>query len=156
MAEGDPSVLKTVALMLKASGSDVETAADGFEALLHFQDQVPDLLLSDLSMPAMSGFELLSVVRRRFPHVVAVATSGAYASGSVPPGVIADAFYAQGREDSGKLLEIIAEALRTGPSGHDKKTAPVWIPRNGKDHNGKPFGAHLHGMLAVIPVHRHT
>ena len=117
----------------------MSTAADGFEALLQFQDQVPDLILSDLNMPAMSGFELLSVVRRRFPNVVAVATSGAYSSGCVPPGVIADAFYAKGREDAGKLLEIIAEALRSGPIGYDKKTAPVWIPRNGKDHNGVPF-----------------
>jgi CheY-like chemotaxis protein len=139
IAEDDPSVLQTVAKMLRATGYDVETATDGFEALLHFQDQAPDLLLSDLNMPAMSGFELLSVVRRRFPHVVAIAMSGAYSSGSVPPGVIADAFYAKGREDSGKFLEIIAEALRTGPIGHDKKTAPVWIPRNGKDHNGTPF-----------------
>jgi CheY-like chemotaxis protein len=139
VAENDPSVLQTVAMMLRTSGYDVATAADGFEALLHFQDQAPDLLLSDLNMPAMSGFELLSVVRRRFPRVVAVATSGAYASGSVPPGVIADGFYAKGREDAGKLLEIVAEALRTGPIGHDKKTAPVWIPRNGKDHNGTPF-----------------
>lgn len=55
VAEDDPSVLKTVALMLRVSGYDVETAADGFETLLHFQDQVPDLLLSDLNMPAMSG-----------------------------------------------------------------------------------------------------
>jgi CheY-like chemotaxis protein len=125
--------------MLKMTGYDVVTAGDGFEALLHLQDRVPDLVLSDLNMPAMSGFELLSVVRRRFPQVVAVATSGAYSSGSVPPGVIADAFYAKGREDAGSLLEIIAEALRAGPIGHDKKTAPVWIPRNGKDHNGTPF-----------------
>jgi len=139
VAENDSSVLQTVAMMLSDNGYDVTTAADGFEALLHFQDQVPDLILSDLNMPAMSGFELLSVVRRRFPHVVAVATSGAYSSGSVPPGVIADAFYAKGREDAGKLLEIIAEALRSGPIGHDKQTAPVWIPRNGKDHNGTPF-----------------
>lgn len=139
VAENDPGVLQTVAMMLRASGYDVATASDGFEALLLFQDQVPDLLLSDLNMPAMSGFELLSVVRRRFPHVVAVATSGAYSSGSVPPGVIADAFYAKGREDAGNLLEIIAEALRAGPIGHEKKTAPVWIPRNGKDHNGTPF-----------------
>lgn len=139
VAENDPGVLQTVAMMLRTSGYDVATASDGFEALLHFQDQVPDLLLSDLNMPAMSGFELLSVIRRRFPQVVAVATSGAYSSGSVPPGVIADAFYAKGREDAASLLEIIAEALRTGPIGHDKKTAPVWIPRNGKDHNGTPF-----------------
>ena len=139
VAEDDPSVLQTVAMMLRASGYDVETAADGFEALLHFQDRVPDLLLSDLNMPAMSGFELLSVVRRRFPQVVAVATSGAYSSGSVPPGVIADAFYAKGREDAGQLMEIIAEALIKGPIGHDKQTAPVWIPRNGKNHNGIPF-----------------
>jgi len=139
VAENDPGVLQTVAMMLRTSGYDVVTSSDGFEALLHFQDQVPDLLLSDLNMPAMSGFELLSVIRRRFPQVVAVATSGAYSSGSVPPGVIADAFYAKGREDAGNLLEIIADALRRGPIGHDKKTAPVWIPRNGKDHNGTPF-----------------
>jgi len=139
VAEDDPAVRRTVAMMLKMSGYDVVTAADGFEALLHLQDRIPDLILSDLNMPAMSGFELLSVVRRRFPQVVAVATSGAYSSGSVPPGVIADAFYAKGREDAGNLLEIIAEALRSGPIGHDKKTAPVWIPRNGKDHNGTPF-----------------
>ena len=85
VAEDDLSVRQTVSLMLQARGYDVTTAADGFEALLRFQDHVPDLILSDLNMPAMSGFELLSVVRRRFPQVVAVATSGAYSSGSVPP-----------------------------------------------------------------------
>jgi CheY-like chemotaxis protein len=139
VAEDDPSVRHIVSMMLKRSGYQVTTAVDGFDALLRLQEQVPDLILSDLNMPAMSGFELLSVVRRRFPQLVAVATSGAYSSGSVPPGVIADAFYAKGRENSSNLLKIIAEALKMGPIGHDKKTAPVWIPRNGRDHNGNPF-----------------
>jgi CheY-like chemotaxis protein len=139
VAEDDPSVRDIVSMMLKKSGYQVTTAVDGFHALLRFQEQVPDLILSDLNMPAMSGFELLSVVRRRFPKVVAVATSGAYSSGSVPPGVIADAFYAKGQENSSNLLKIIAEALKKRPIGHDKKTAPVWIPRNGRDHNGNPF-----------------
>lgn len=139
VAEDDASVLQTVSMLLEDQGYTVTTAADGFDALLHLQEQVPDLILSDLNMPAMSGFELLSVVRRRFPQIVAVATSGAYAAGSVPSGVIADAFYAKGREDSSNLLEIIAAALKRGPIEHDKKTAPVWIPRNGKDHNGVPF-----------------
>ena len=97
VAEDDPSVRHIVSMMLKRSGYQVTTAVDGFDALLRLQEEVPDLILSDLNMPAMSGFELLSVLRRRFPQVVAVATSGAYSSGSVPPGVIADAFYAKGR-----------------------------------------------------------
>lgn len=139
VAEDDPSVRHIVSMMLKRSGYQVTTAVDGFDALLRLQEEVPDLILSDLNMPAMSGFELLSVLRRRFPQVVAVATSGAYSSSSVPPGVIADAFYAKGRENSSNLLKIIAEALKKGPVGRDKKTAPVWIPRNGKDHNGNPF-----------------
>ena len=139
VAEDDPSVRDIVSMMLKRSGYEVTTAVDGFDALLRLQEQVPELILSDLNMPAMSGFELLSVVRRRFPKVVVVATSGAYLSGSVPPGVIADAFYAKGQENSSNLLKIIAEALKQGPIGHDKKTAPVWIPRNGRDHNGHPF-----------------
>jgi CheY-like chemotaxis protein len=139
VAEDDPNVLQTVAMMFETNGYDVKTAADGFEALLRLEQQVPDLILSDLNMPSMSGFELLSVVRRRFPQIVAVATSGAYASGSVPSGVIADAFYAKGREDSKTLLDIIEDALRAGPIGHDERTAPVWIPRNGKDYRGIPF-----------------
>jgi CheY-like chemotaxis protein len=65
VAENDPSVRQTVSMMLKRSGYDVTTAVDGFDALLCLQDQVPDLILSDLNMPAMSGFEVLSVVRRR-------------------------------------------------------------------------------------------
>lgn len=139
VAEDDLTILQTVVMLLTFHGYDVTTAADGFEALLRLQEQVPDLILSDLNMPSMSGFELLSVVRRRFPQIVVVATSGAYFAGSVPPGVIADAFYAKGQENSHSLLEIIADALRIGPIGHDKRTAPVWIPRNGKDHRGIPF-----------------
>ena len=33
----------------------------GFDALLQLQQRIPDLILSDLNMPQMSGFELLSV-----------------------------------------------------------------------------------------------
>lgn len=48
-------------------------------------------------MPQMSGFEFLSVVRRRFPEIAVVAASGVYESGDhVPGGIIADAFYGKG------------------------------------------------------------
>jgi len=40
----------------------------------------------------MSGFELLSVVRRRFPAIQLIAMSGAFSGDGIPPGVAADAF----------------------------------------------------------------
>jgi len=41
----------------------VAAAEDGLDALLHLKRVLPDLILSDLNMPRMSGFEFLSVVR---------------------------------------------------------------------------------------------
>jgi hypothetical protein len=91
----------------------------------------------------MSGFEFLSVVRRRFPEVGVIAVSGAYQFGeSVPGGVIADAFYAKGRHDPAALLQTVAELVTTKTArviNHSRLSAPVWIPRNGKDSNGVPF-----------------
>ena len=139
VVEDDVTVRRTISTLLEAEGYDVATANDGFDALLHLQQTIPDVMLSDLNMPQMSGFELLSVVRRRFPEILVVASSGAYDSSAIPNGVIADAFYAKGQESAAKLLEIIAKLIRTGSTGHKGENAPVWIPRNGKDHKGKPF-----------------
>jgi CheY-like chemotaxis protein len=132
-------VRQTISELLAAEGYEVSVANDGFDALLHLQDGLPHILLSDLNMPQMSGFELLSVVRRRFPEILVVASSGAYESSAVPDGVIADAFYAKGKESAAELLAIIAKLLQRGSTGHKGENAPVWIPRNGKDHNGKPY-----------------
>jgi CheY-like chemotaxis protein len=139
IVEDDAVVRHTVSMLLSEHGYQVKSANNGFEALLRLQEELPDVLVTDLNMPEMSGFELLSVVRRRFPSVVAIASSAAYESTSVPPGVIADAFYAKGSVSSATLLKIVASAIKKGPVGHERNTAPVWIPRNGLDHNGKPF-----------------
>ena len=103
----------------------------------------PDLIASDLNMPNMSGFELLSVLRRRFPHIPVVAISGAYECGeAIPGGIIADGFYAKGQHRPEVLLATVADLIQTSAArakAHQKQSAPVWIPRNGKDSNGVPF-----------------
>jgi CheY-like chemotaxis protein len=139
VVEDDATVRLTISKLLGDEGYEVSIANDGFDALLQLQQRIPNLILSDLNMPQMSGFELLSVVRRRFPEILVVASSGAYDSSAIPNGVIADAFYAKGQESAAQLLTIIANLIRRGPSGHKGENAPVWIPRNGTDHNGKPF-----------------
>jgi len=136
-------VRETLATLLTAAGYEVSTAEDGFSALLQFKRTLPDLVLSDLNMPSMSGFELLSVIRRRFPQLLVVAMSAAYGSGdSVPGGVIADAFYAKSNSTPEALLKTIAEVFSKSVSkknAHTKLSAPVWIPRNGMDSHGIPY-----------------
>src|SRR5437764_58918 len=140
IVEDYASVREIMARLLISAGYEVSIAEDGFSALVELKRSVPDLILSDLNMPQMSGFEFLSVVRRRFPEVLVIAMSGAYGAGDAVPGaVIADAFYAKGHNKLEVLLKLIADAFRTSVSqliAHSRESAPVWIPRNGKDFHG--------------------
>lgn len=141
VVDDQPSVRETIAMLLISSGFDVCTAEDGFTALQQLRRTLPDAIISDLNMPQMSGYELLSVVRRRFPKILTVAMSGAYQGNAVPTGVIADSFFAKG-ENPRNLLAMIAELVRTSEersSAHQKEVAPTWIPRNGNDSQGVPY-----------------
>lgn len=142
--DDDKMIRDTMTLVLDRAGYEVATAEDGFDALLQLSGPtLPELVVSDLNMPRMSGFELLSVIRRRFPQISVVATSGAYETGdAVPGGVIADAFCAKRGAGPSALLKTIAELLATSGERHGEhqsRSAPVWIPRNGKDSKGIPF-----------------
>jgi CheY-like chemotaxis protein len=142
VVDDEPTVRETLAMMLRAAGYDVATAENGFEALLQLKRVLPEIIISDLNMPKMSGFELLSVIRRRFPTVAVIASSGAYAHEAVTSGVIADAFYAKGQSHPQSLLNTVAGLIRTSASRanlHRKEQAPVGIPRNGKDSHGIPY-----------------
>ena len=144
VVDDERSVRESQALLLSTSGYDVSMAENGLDALLQLKTpNLPDLVISDLNMPHMSGFELLSVLRRRFPQISVIASSGAYLSGDdVPGGVIADAFYSKNGSSPLVFLKTVAQLLKTSAqrnTEHQSQSAPVWIPRNGKDSNGVPF-----------------
>jgi CheY-like chemotaxis protein len=143
IVDDDSAIRDSLALLLQSRGYHVTTAVHGFDALLRLKAKLPSVLISDLNMPQMSGFEFLSVVRRRFPQVSVIAMSGAYESGTaVPGGVIADAFYPKGRSNPEALLHMVANLIQTSAAqarDHKRESAPVWIHRNGKDSRGIPF-----------------
>jgi CheY-like chemotaxis protein len=143
VVDDESSIRETLSLLLTASGYDVTTAANGFNALLQLRKELPEVIVCDLNMPQMSGFEFLSVVRRRFPDILVIAMSGAYGGGeAVPGGVIADGFYAKGQMSPPALLKMLSELLQnftSRTSSHHDESAPVWLPRNGNDSNGVPY-----------------
>jgi len=110
--DDEPCMREMVAMLLSEEGYKVLTAADGLDALAQLRSVTPNLIISDLNMPRMSGFEFLSVVRRRFPSIPVIAISGAYDHGeTLPDGVIADAFYPKSRCHPDELMRTVAELI---------------------------------------------
>jgi CheY-like chemotaxis protein len=75
VVDDEPPVRDLFQGSLSTEGYEVRVAKDGFEALAQMRGALPDLILSDLKMPNMSGLEFLSVVRRRFPQIPTIAIS---------------------------------------------------------------------------------
>lgn len=131
IVDADEKLLITLSTLLGREGYEVRTARDGFEALAVMRDSLPDLLISDLRMPSMSGFELLSVVRRRFPAVSVIAFSGEFTP-AMAPDVLCDKYIEKGPNSCTKLVAavqglLVRSPLRAQPAKLDK--APVWLPR---------------------------
>jgi CheY-like chemotaxis protein len=130
VVDNDPRVLHVSRLVLEDHGYEVRTASDGFEALVELRRSMPDVIISDLRMANMSGFELLSVVRRRFPHIPVVAISGDF-NGQSPAGLIADAFFTKAQYAPEELFRKIVELMEQSPLRPNlakPDRAPVWIP----------------------------
>jgi CheY-like chemotaxis protein len=95
--------------------------------------ELPDILLSDLNMPGISGVELLSAVREWFPAIRVIAMSGDFSGVGMPPRVCADAFYEKGSRLAYLLQVVETMASAECPSFLQRPSAPAptWIPGNG-------------------------
>ena len=107
--DDDRDIRETLDCLFSYAGYAVRVARDGVSALSALMDVMPDVMVTDMNMPRLGGFELLPLVRHFCPTVRIVAMSGEFSSGIVPLGVVADAFYAKGSDPCTRLLEILSE-----------------------------------------------
>lgn len=133
LVDSNEALLLACSDALLAKGYEVITARNGFEALHILRGAHPDLLVTELNLPHMSGFELLSVVRKRFPRIAVIATSGEYSAITVPHEAICDVFVPQSANFFAELIEEARALISESPvRGSQPKTAvaPVWIPHS--------------------------
>ena len=62
--DDEPNIVRLIQVNLERMGYQVETANNGVQALEKIRASRPDLVVSDVMMPEMDGFELLSTIRR--------------------------------------------------------------------------------------------
>lgn len=77
VVDDEPDMVELLATVLKGEGYEVETYTDGRAALARVLEEPPELLLLDLMMPDLDGFELLKLLRldSRGKHVVVLVVS---------------------------------------------------------------------------------
>jgi CheY-like chemotaxis protein len=141
IVEDNAQLRQLFSIVLTQQGCKVRSAEDGFTALAEMRAEMPDIILSDLYMPGMSGFEFLSVVRRRFPAVRAVAMSSAFSGADVPAGIAADAYYEKATNVASLLtiMSAITYAERPAAFQESSTTAPIWITREGLATSGEDY-----------------
>jgi CheY-like chemotaxis protein len=131
--DDDPLTRQVFQTSLSGEGYEVCVAKDGFAALAQMRGALPDLIVTDLKMPNMSGFEFLSIARRRFPQIPAIAISGEFQPPVEPLGVLADAFFPKPcrfEELKARISDLLHDAPPRPAIKRDR--APVWVPRNGE------------------------
>ena len=64
VVDDDPFIARLLEIELKAAGYDVRVASDGEQALAAAQERPPQLVLADVMMPNMDGFELTRRLRQ--------------------------------------------------------------------------------------------
>jgi CheY-like chemotaxis protein len=106
VVEDDDQIRFLLCTILEQFGYSVRPASDGVVAMEELRTEVPDILLWNLYMPRMSGFEVQTVERQEIPVTRVIAMSSALSGSAVPAEVAADAFYAKA-SNVVAVLEII-------------------------------------------------
>src|SRR5437879_6540422 len=80
VADDNPDICDFVGTALKGAGYEVETAADGGQALALLRRRPADMLITDLFMLGQHGFETISRCKAEFPQTKIIVIS----AGNVP------------------------------------------------------------------------
>lgn len=76
IVDDDEFILGSLGEFLKTEGHEVDSAVSFDEALAALQRKPYNIVISDVNMPGADGFELLRVIRRRYPASVVIMITG--------------------------------------------------------------------------------
>ena len=76
IVDDEADIRAEIAEYVQGKGYEVEEAADGVEALEKFEAAPADLVITDIMMPRVDGYEVIRRIREIDPRVTIIATTG--------------------------------------------------------------------------------
>jgi DNA-binding NtrC family response regulator len=93
IVDDESAILDTLQILLRGEGFDVAVAATGREALERLETALPDIVLTDIRMPGVTGLDLLAAVRQRDPELPVILMTAQASLQSAVQAVNQGAFY---------------------------------------------------------------
>jgi CheY-like chemotaxis protein len=115
VADNHDGVRETIATVLSMEGYRVIQAADGADVLELLERQVPDLLLLDLSMPKIDGWQVMGTIRPSYPNLPVIIMSATLHAETIAADLGANGFLVKPFQ-APELLRIVAEKTTAAPA----------------------------------------
>jgi len=124
VADDEPPIRLLCQVNLAVAGMEVLQAADGAEALALTRAEKPDLVLLDLMMPKLNGYEFIDQVGRlemKRPHIIVFTAAGKRGVDKIQPDSICASILKP--FDLEKFIELIGECLDHDGMPHQSSQA---------------------------------
>ena len=76
IVDDEPDILRVLSMSLRADGYEVVAAENGSEGLAAFEKEKPDIVITDIKMPGMDGFEVLDRIKGQSPATEVIVITG--------------------------------------------------------------------------------
>jgi CheY-like chemotaxis protein len=121
IVEDDLDIREVMRMILEASGYQVFEAGDGAEALVVARARRPGIILLDLMMPGMDGFQFREL-QLQDPAIASIPVVIVSGGGAVPQKAaeLGAAGYLVKPTDVQRLLAVMGDLCRAGGAGHER------------------------------------
>ena len=115
LIDDEQSIIETLSILLKKEGFEVLSALSGTEGLERFGETQPDLVLTDVRMPKVSGVDVLEAIRERDPTTpVVLMTAQASLQSAIQAVNLGATHYVQKPFSNDELVTILRRSLDIG------------------------------------------
>ena len=139
--DDERSILDTVQILLRGEGFDVETMQNPREALARIDELAPDIVLTDIRMPGLSGLEVLAALREHDAEIPVILMTAQASLQSAVQAVNEGAFYyLQKPFSNAEMVALVRRAAESRLLTRENKALKREIRRRDDTTSVRPAG----------------